>query len=956
MALYELRPRIFGGLTAVRRAARAAMALCTTIRGQIWVAFLIMSLITAVVAGYATLGVRHDGVLVKRTYDQSLMSINYARAAAADFANTRVVFARRWIAQDRATRTRLDEKIKHLVKSLEDDLTIAVQRAQSERARTAAGHVQRAANAWRNASQRLLDRTKLDASWELLDKYAEKVDEQIDLLINYTAGDGFLYRESAIAKIARDTNLNVVGIVLALLLSGGVAWALARRIIKSVAAASEVANCVATGKLDIEIPNGSKDELGALLTSMRVMRDNIKATMDCEVAQRRSAQSRLADALASSQEGVVVIDSHDRIALANEQAVNYLNVGADVLQPGTPVVELRSALARSALAGRVLAGGAKLPATGELHLADDHWLRFSESATRDQGIIIVFTDISLLKRQEANLRKINLRLDAALENMSQGLCLFDAQNRLEVVNRRFFEIFGLSREQIEPGATFSRILALSEARDSDGEVPTAEMLADQMECMTRNETTTHYYELGDGRVIASVYSGTRNGGWVATFEDVTERRLAEAQIMHMARHDALTDLPNRSLFRNKMELALARNEAFAVHFIDLDRFKTVNDTLGHPLGDAVLCAVTKRLQMAVRGTDTVARLGGDEFAIIQLTARPTEATELAVQLIQMISEPFDISGNHVVIGASIGIAMAPTDGSEPDQLLRNSDMALYRAKSGGRGSYHFFEPEMDAQMQARHALEVDLRMAMAADEFELHYQPIVELVSGKYVGFEALARWRHPRHGIVQPDRFIPVAEEIGLIMPLGDWVINQACKDATKWPSEVTIAVNLSAVQFRSPTLVFSIASALAATGLEARRLVLEITETALLQHDQAVIEALHQIRSLGVRIAMDDFGTGYSSLSYLRSFPFDKIKIDRSFIQELGRQGDCAAIVRAVTRLGMSLEMVTIAEGVETEEQLEILRAEGCDQVQGFLFSRPIPAGKVPELLRLPTRVRAA
>ena len=322
----------------------------------------------------------------------------------------------------------------------------------------------------------------------------------------------------------------------------------------------------------------------------------------------------------------------------------------------------------------------------------------------------------------------------------------------------------------------------------------------------------------------------------------------------------------------------------------------------------------------------------------------------------MISEPFDISGNHVVIGASIGIAMAPTDGSEPDQLLRNSDMALYRAKSGGRGSYHFFEPEMDAQMQARHALEVDLRMAMAADEFELHYQPIVELVSGKYVGFEALARWRHPRHGIVQPDRFIPVAEEIGLIMPLGDWVINQACKDATKWPSEVTIAVNLSAVQFRSPTLVFSIASALAATGLEARRLVLEITETALLQHDQAVIEALHQIRSLGVRIAMDDFGTGYSSLSYLRSFPFDKIKIDRSFIQELGRQGDCAAIVRAVTRLGMSLEMVTIAEGVETEEQLEILRAEGCDQVQGFLFSRPIPAGKVPELLRLPTRVRAA
>src|SRR5262249_3073384 len=388
-----------------------------------------------------------------------------------------------------------------------------------------------------------------------------------------------------------------------------------------------------------------------------------------------------------------------------------------------------------------------------------------------------------------------------------------------------------------------------------------------------------------------------------------------------------------------MEKALGRGDPIAVMFLDLDRFKSVNDSLGHSVGDALLCAVTERLQRVVALSDTVARLGGDEFAIVQRHARPAGASELAGKIIAELAEPFEVQGHQLIVGTSIGIAMAPADGNEPDQLLRNADMALYRAKSDGRGTYHFFQPEMDAQMQDRRKLELDLRKALQGDEFELNYQPLIDLARDEVCGFEALLRWKHPERGLVSPDEFIPVAEEIGLIVPLGDWVLKQACRDAASWPVKTAIAVNLSPVQFRNPMLALSIVSALGQSGLAAARLELEITESVLLQADRNVLDALHQFRDLGVRICMDDFGTGYSSLSYLRSFPFDKIKIDRSFIRELGKDNDCMAIIRAVMRLVSSLGMITTAEGVETEEQLEILRAEGCMQVQGFLFSKAVP-----------------
>jgi diguanylate cyclase (GGDEF)-like protein len=393
----------------------------------------------------------------------------------------------------------------------------------------------------------------------------------------------------------------------------------------------------------------------------------------------------------------------------------------------------------------------------------------------------------------------------------------------------------------------------------------------------------------------------------------------------------------------------------ATHIFDLDYFKTVNDTLGHPAGDKLLKEAAARLQTLVRETDTIARMGGDEFAIVQVgIAQPADATSLAQRIIAVVSEPYDIEGHQVVVGASVGIAIGPNDGTSPEQIIRNADLALYRAKDDGRGTYRFFEPEMDAQMQARRELESDLRKALAACEFQLHYQPVVDLASNEISGFEALIRWHHPVKGLIAPNTFIPLAEEIGLIVPIGEWALRQACATAAKWPAHFKIAVNLSPAQFRSPGLLQAIVGALAASGLAPDRLELEITEAILLQDSETTLGMLYRLRELGVRIAMDDFGTGYSSLSYLQSFPFDKIKIDRSFVRDIAESTGSLNIVRAVAALAKGLGMTATAEGVETTQQLDTIRAEGCTEMQGYLFSRPLPADEIEKLFLSPRRDR--
>jgi diguanylate cyclase (GGDEF)-like protein len=486
--------------------------------------------------------------------------------------------------------------------------------------------------------------------------------------------------------------------------------------------------------------------------------------------------------------------------------------------------------------------------------------------------------------------------------------------------------------------------------DSDPEELVAGLLA---EAKAGNTATRLLIQ--NGRSIRIVDQPMKGGGWVATFEDITEWQQAQEQISHMARHDALTSLPNRTLFREQLEQALRlvkRSDQLAVLCLDLDHFKEINDSLGHPIGDALLMEVGRRLGECVTENDTVARLGGDEFAIVQFCkdCDPSAVAVLASHVVERISEPYTIGGHQLVIGVSIGISLAPEDGKNPDELLKKADLALYRAKADGRGTYRFFETGMDARAQARRLLELDLRAALQRKEFEVYYQPIRDIASDEVVAFEALVRWNHSLRGMISPVSFIPLAEETGLIVPLGDWVLRQACMDAADWPQDVDVAVNLSPVQFKNPNLVSQVKTALQLSGLAPNRLELEITESVLLQNSETTLAVLHELRAFGVRISLDDFGTGYSSLSYLRSFPFDKIKIDRSFVSELATREDSMAIVRAVTGLGKSLGIVTTAEGVETDAQFELLRREGCTQAQGYLFSQPRPVAEVGAMLSRP------
>jgi diguanylate cyclase (GGDEF)-like protein len=590
------------------------------------------------------------------------------------------------------------------------------------------------------------------------------------------------------------------------------------------------------------------------------------------------------------------------------------------------------------------------PATLRTKVDGSRTIETSYRPTDDGGWVATYDDITEREHAELTLAQQHQRFDAALNNMPHGVSMFDAERRLIVCNRRFAEMYRLPQDLTEQGTPFERIMGY---RGATGQAPAdLETYDHQMRKISAQTKPANYrVALVDGRTIQVDYEPMVGGGWVVTHQDVTEAIRAEARISHLALHDALTDLPNRVLFQERLAEALLRvprGENVAVLCLDLDRFKSVNDTLGHATGDELLKAAADRLRSCVRDNDTVARLGGDEFAVIQpFGAQPTGATSLASRIVDSLSAPYIIGGHEIVIGTSIGMAIAPHDGTRADQLLKNSDLALYRAKSDGRGVFRFFEPAMDARMRARREMELELRAALANSEFEIFYQPLVNVAIGQVAGFEALLRWHRPQRGLVPPNDFIPLAEEIGLIVPIGAWVLKQACAEAAKWPDDLKIAVNLSPVQFKSDKLVFDVVAALAASGLAPQRLELEITETVMLHETETTLAMLRQIKALGVAISMDDFGTGYSSLSYLRKFPFDKIKIDQSFIRELSETDESVAIVRAVMGLGTSLGMITMAEGVETLEQLRTLQAEGCAEAQGFLFSPAVPAGEIGELL---------
>ena len=574
-----------------------------------------------------------------------------------------------------------------------------------------------------------------------------------------------------------------------------------------------------------------------------------------------------------------------------------------------------------------------------------------QAITLGTGALLVMLCVAFLVRaQSKQFRRLatsEATVEAALNNMSQGLAMFDASNRLVVCNRRYLEMYGLSAELVKPGATLRE---LAEHRTATGSFCAEEIeqyVADIQAAVDKGTVFGKITSLRDGRIVSIVNHPTADGGWVATHEDITEQKRAEERISYAAHHDALTGLPNRKLFSEQLENALKRvrrGERLAVLYLDLDHLKRINDTLGHAIGDKLLKGVADRLRSCARDTDLVARLSGDEFAIIQTSLdRPDDAADLAMRVREAIHEPFDLNNHQVTVDISVGISIAPNDATELNELLKTADIALYEAKNTGRGTYCFYQEEMNERMQSRDKLERDLQNGLAKGEFELFYQPVVTLNENKVSSFEALLRWHHPTRGMVSPTEFIPIAEETGLIVPLGEWVLRQACAEAAKWPDPIGVAVNISSIQLANINLTNVVLGAIASSGIRAERLILEITESVFLQNTSANLATLKRLHELGVRFSMDDFGTGYSSLGYLMSFPFSKIKIDRSFIADLTEKKESRAIVRAITDLARSLDMQVVAEGVETSLQLEQLRRLGCTEIQGYLISQPRPASEI-------------
>jgi diguanylate cyclase (GGDEF)-like protein/PAS domain S-box-containing protein len=661
-----------------------------------------------------------------------------------------------------------------------------------------------------------------------------------------------------------------------------------------------------------------------------------RAEVDAALAEARKSHERLCEAIDILPQGVVFLDAEGRYILWNKKYAEMYRRSSDLFKPGARLEDtIRLGVARGdypEAIGReeewIAARLKKMYQPGARHeqtLADGRVILIDERLTEDGGIIGLRVDITELKQREASFR---LLFDS--NPVPMIVCAL-GDERILAVNDAAIQHYGYSRGEFEK-------LTIRSLQAFDAELPwTGDERAAQ----------TWKHVRADGTLIdLAIYSrqlvyGDRPAALLALM-DTTERQ-----------HDGLTGLPNRNLLRQQMDDILLRTrrnaEQVAVLVLGLDHFKAVNDTLGHGIGDKLLRGVGKRLRSMLRDDDVLARLNSDEFAIVQSgVTRPEDAAFLARRLLDAIGDPYLLDGHSVVIGASVGIAMSPGDGDESEKLLKNADLALSRAKNDSRGTFSFFEAGMDARAQSRRKIETELREAVQGDTLRPYYQPLVDLSSGRITGFEALVRWPHPERGMISPAEFIPVAEETGLINAVGGLMLRRACTDAAQWPDDVHVAVNLSPLQFRLGNLLSLVTDTLKQSGLPARRLELEITETLLLEKSSEVLATLHALRALGVRISMDDFGTGYSSLSYLRSFPFDKIKIDQSFVRDLAANPDAQAIVRSIISLGKGLGVTITAEGVETEAEVNCLRNEGCHEGQGFLFSRARPNAEIVGLLK--------
>jgi diguanylate cyclase (GGDEF)-like protein/PAS domain S-box-containing protein len=685
-------------------------------------------------------------------------------------------------------------------------------------------------------------------------------------------------------------------------------------------------------------------------------------TRQRQESQRRleSEKHRLDTALNNMTQGLVLYDASARVVVCNQRYIGMYGLSPDIAKPGChfydlirhrkdtgsfggDVDEFCSNILRNVEQGKIT--------NSVLKVADGRSVQIVNKPLAQGGWVATIEDITERRNLEQERDRNYAFLRQIIDHIPSQITVKDARDRRYVLANRVAEIqFGLPNDAIVGKTVFDlfpKVLAEQIAADDDKSLQSTDGLS----------LDEHPWEskVSGSLFITSKRIGIRDQAGepryiINVVEDVTERRRADEKIAHLAHYDALTDLPNRVLFREQIERELqrtSRGDRFALLYIDIDEFKGINDSLGHHVGDELLKAVATRIRSCIGETDLIARLGGDEFAVIQTAVgNVTDVVEFVTRIHEAIRQPYQCLGHQLSTDASIGIALAPQDGTDLDQLIKNADLAMYGAKADGRRTHRFFEPAMDASAKARLTMEQDLRQALVEGGFEIHYQPLVDLRHDGVTGCEALLRWRHPERGMISPAEFIPVAEDTGLIVELGEWVLRTACAEAATWPDHIRVAVNVSPVQLKCQTLALKITSALAASGLPANRLELEITEAVLIRDDEAALAILHQLRAIGVRIALDDFGTGYSSLSYLKRFPFDKIKIDRCFVSDIAEIDGSSAIVQAVVNIAAARNMTTTAEGVETLEQKERLRTLGCTEMQGYLFSAAKPGPEVRQL----------
>ncbi|MGY8632194.1 PAS-domain containing protein [Bradyrhizobium sp. 14AA] len=673
-------------------------------------------------------------------------------------------------------------------------------------------------------------------------------------------------------------------------------------------------------------------------------------------AELKRINTRFDVAISNMSQGLCLFDAEKNLVISNSRYQQMYDLPDELVRPGTPLQRILQYYADRGEPDQNLTLNQhlqKMPGQRlqDYQLKDNRQVLIQRKPLPDGGWVATHEDVTEQRRGErmlaekaAELQAINIRFDAALNNMSQGLCMFDAEQKVVVSNARYAQIYRLGRDQIKPGTSLAEILELRREQGTHF----ADVASDVYR--TQNvKLSSEIRELADGRVIAIARHMMHDGGWLTTHEDITDRARNEKRIAFLAQHDLLTGLANRAVFSEKLEEAAARlarhGTTFTVLMLDLDRFKAVNDRLGHAAGDQLLVDVARRLQSSLRDTDVLARLGGDEFAIIQENERDQSegAIGLALRIIGLIEQPFDLGGNQVSVGTSIGIAFAPEHGSDAESLLQKADVALYAAKSAGRNDYRIFQSEMTASADTKKSMEVELRRAMARDEFELHYQPVIDARTRAISGVEAFVRWHHPSRGVLAPDQFLRVAEQAGLAVPLGEWILQQACLEAAALPPHLKLAVNVSAIQLHKGNFFDVVLCALVETGLSPERLELEIPSAALLDRNSGAQLTIRQLKNLGVAIVLDDCGIGYSAANFLQGFPFDKIKIDRSIVQGCATRRDCTAAVASAVALASGLDIRTVAKGVERPEQLDSLLAAGVDYVQGYLLGRPAPCSDI-------------